>query len=166
MANLLLISCSGTKKKDLEAIPALERYDGTTYKVIKKAKRERYWPKHTHLCIVSAKYGLISEHTLIEDYDQKMTNTRAIELQIVVSQALDNLLEQNTYEHIFINMGSVYTKSINLSSEVLKARHQGRLQEATGGIGERLQQTKAWLIQITEHQTPRHIEKHKHNSNQ
>jgi hypothetical protein len=166
MANLLLISCSRTKKKNVEAIPALERYDGMIYKVIKKARRERYWPEQTNLYIVSAKYGLISEQTLIKDYDQKMTDARAVELQIVVSQTLDSLLQQNRYVHIFINMGAAYTQNIILSSELLKARHEGRLKEATGGIGERLQQTKAWLLQTTEIQTSLYIEKHKTNSNQ
>lgn len=151
--NLLLISCSETKKKDPGVIPALERYDGTTYKVIKKAKREGYWPERTRIFIISAKYGLISDQTLIEDYNQKMTNARAIELQTTVSQALDTLLQQDRYDHIFVNMGATYTKSTIFSHELLKARQENRLQEATGEIGERLQQTKAWLIRTAKHRT-------------
>ena len=40
----------------------------------------------------------------------------------------------------------MYTQSIAASQELERARHEGRLQEAAGQIGERLQQTKAWII--------------------
>lgn len=152
MANLLLISCSGTKKQTPGALPALERYDGTTYKVIKKAKREGYWPEDTDIFIISAKYGLISEYTAIEDYDQKMTPARALELQSEVSRALDSLLQEKNYQNIFINMGMTYTASLDHSSEIQQARQNHKLQEAAGGIGERLQQTKAWLIQAAKNE--------------
>jgi hypothetical protein len=146
MQRLLLISCSGTKKHDPFPMQALARYDGTTYKIIKKAKREGYWPQRTDLFIISAKYGLISEDTFIEDYDQKMSKVRALELQSEVSQALDTLFLQKGYTQIFVNMGNIYTQSVACSREFLKARQDGILQEAVGGIGERLQQTKMWLI--------------------
>jgi hypothetical protein len=150
MSYLLLISCSGTKKSNAWAIPAIERYEGTTYKVIQKARREGYWPEQTDLFIISARYGLIAEHTLIEDYDQKMNQARALELQAEVSQAFDALLRAKPYTQIFVNMGKVYTQSIASSSEFCKALQEGRLQEAAGGIGERLRQTKLWLLKITE----------------
>lgn len=149
MQHLLLIGCSSIKRHDPFAIQALERYVGTTYKVIKKARREGYWPQQTEIFIISAKYGLISEYTLIEDYDQKMSKDRALELQSEISQALDTLLREKEYKQIFVNMGKIYTQSVASSSEFFKARREGRLQEATGGIGERLQQTKAWLIDVT-----------------
>ena len=147
MSCLLLISCSATKSYKSELIPAIDRYQGTIYKVIKKARREGYWPQDTDVFIVSAKYGLISEHTLIESYDLKMTGVRAVDLQAEVSHALDELLRERHYEKIFINMGKVYMQSIGLSREIEYARQRGILQEAFGGIGERQHQTKVWLIE-------------------
>src|SRR5712691_4888213 len=115
MIRLLLISCSSVKSAHSEALPALDRYEGTTYKVIKKAKKEGYWPEDTHIFIVSAKYGLISEHTPIPFYDQKMTPARARELQGEVSNTLNTHLKESHYEKIFINMGETYMSSIAAS---------------------------------------------------
>lgn len=146
MTCLMLLSCSGTKSRAPGVVPAIDRYEGTTYKVIKKARREGYWPDDVHILIVSAKYGLISEYTMIEDYNQKMTVHRARELQMDVNLALDKALQETVYESIFINMGHIYTQSIAASQELEHARRTGKLQEAFGQIGERLQQTKSWIV--------------------
>lgn len=147
MDRLMMLGCSSSKSDALEALPAIDRYNGTAYKVIKKARREGYWPKDTHIFIVSAKYGLISEHTCIEIYDQKMTNARAVELQAEVSGSVDILLKKGGYRKIFLNMGAIYMQSIRLSREIERARQAGILQEAFGGIGLRQKQMKRWIIQ-------------------
>jgi cytoplasmic iron level regulating protein YaaA (DUF328/UPF0246 family) len=147
MNRLMIISCSNLKSDTPEALPAIDRYKGVTYKVIKKARREGYWSKDTHIFIVSAKYGLISEHTCINTYDQKMTNTRAIELQNEVSGALDSLLKKGRYGKILLNLGEIYMQSISLSHEIERVRQTGSLQEAFGGIGLRQKQMKAWIIE-------------------
>jgi cytoplasmic iron level regulating protein YaaA (DUF328/UPF0246 family) len=104
-----------TRCDNSELIPAIDRYQGNIYKIIKKARREGYWPQDTDVFIVSAKYGLISEHTLIELYDLKMTGDRAVELQVEVSRALDKLLRERHFDNIFIKMSKVYMQSIALS---------------------------------------------------
>lgn len=146
MVQLMLISCSSRKSSEAGVIPALERYQGTTYKVIKKAKREGYWPEHTHLFIISAKYGLISEHYPIEFYDLKMTKDLAVARCAEISRALDKLINENMYSKIFVNMGETYMRSIQSSAELIRARQDGTVQEASGGIGDRLKQTKDWLL--------------------
>ncbi len=146
MVRLMLISCSSRKSSEAGAISALERYQGTTYRVIKKAKREGYWPENTHLFIVSAKYGLISEHYPIEFYDLKMTKNLAVERCAEISSALDKLINENIYSKIFVNMGETYMRSVQSSSELIHARRDGIVQEASGGIGNRLKQTKDWLL--------------------
>lgn len=124
---------------------AMDRYTGGVYKSIKKARREGYWPVETDILIISAKYGLISEDTPIEMYDQKMDKARAIELQKEVSSGLDLLLKERNYDQIFLNLGSIYLQSIALSSEINRLRQAGVVQEATGEIGMRLSQTKNWM---------------------
>jgi hypothetical protein len=145
MTCLLLISCSASKNDTSELIPALDRYRGNVYKIIKRAKREGYWPQAIDVFIISAKYRLISEHTLIEYYDQKMTGDRADELRVEVSHDLDKLLRERQFDKIFINLSKVYMRSISLSQEIEGARQRGVLQEALGGIGEKQHQTKVWL---------------------
>ena len=146
MMRLMLISCSSTKCNEVGLLPAIDRYQGTTYKVINKAKREGYWLKNIHVYIVSAKYGLISGNTLIELYNRKMTKYRALELQFEVSNALDTLLRNGQYDNVFINMGAIYMQSISSSYEIERVRQAGVLQEAVGGIGQRQKQTKEWIM--------------------
>lgn len=145
MKRLMLISCSGSKNPTSGMLPAIERYTGGVYKSIKKARREGYWPAETDILIISAKYGLISEDTPIEMYDQKMTKDRAVELQKEVSRDLDLLLNERNYRQVFLNLGSIYMQSIALSSEIDQARRTGIVQEAAGEIGMRLRQTKQWI---------------------
>ncbi|GCE12493.1 DUF6884 domain-containing protein [Tengunoibacter tsumagoiensis] len=142
MKRLLLISCSGAKNKSTGTLPAIERYSGGVYQGIKKARREGSWPDETDIVILSAKYGLIFENTPVELYDQKTNQVRAKELQQKVSEALDAILKESRYDQIFINMGKVYMQSITLSLELQQAYQQGIVQEAFGGIGTKLSQTK------------------------
>ena len=43
--NLLLIACSQRKRVNPELLSALERYEGNTYRMIRKLKREEQFPR-------------------------------------------------------------------------------------------------------------------------
>ena len=58
-------------------MPAIERYDGVFFKVLRKALREGRCQPPVAILIISAKYGLITSKTLIPNYDKKM-NSRAM----------------------------------------------------------------------------------------
>jgi queuine/archaeosine tRNA-ribosyltransferase len=47
------------KRPEQGLLPAIERYDGVHFRVLRKAKREGYWPRNLEVLIVSAKYGLL-----------------------------------------------------------------------------------------------------------
>ena len=108
---LLVMSCSATKRGIPGLLPAIERYDGGSYWVLAKARREGYLPaspglgigvrsdesdgnSRLDILILSAKYGWLLPTDLIENYDQVVTRARALELQPTVGPALDQLLEQ------------------------------------------------------------------------
>ena len=74
---LLIVACSQRKRSDPGLLPAIERYDGVNFRVLRKARREGYWPENLDVLILSAKYGLLKPDTLIEDYDSRMTQERA-----------------------------------------------------------------------------------------
>jgi hypothetical protein len=42
--NLLIVTCSQRKRSDRELLPALKRYDGIFFRILRKAQREGYWP--------------------------------------------------------------------------------------------------------------------------
>jgi len=56
---LLLIACSSRKLRTKGLLPVIERYDGVTYRVIRKAMREGYFPPNVDIKILSAKLRLV-----------------------------------------------------------------------------------------------------------
>ena len=78
--SLRIVACSQRKRRDSGLLPAIERYDGLYFRVLRKARREGYWPANLDVLIVSAKYGLLELHTAIENYDLRMTPEQAMRL--------------------------------------------------------------------------------------
>ena len=80
MNSLLIISCSQRKIQTDKALPAIERYDGPTYRCLRKfreAQTDKAFPNNLRILIISAKYGLIMPETEVRNYDMKMTAARA-----------------------------------------------------------------------------------------
>lgn len=116
--------------------------------MIHRAHREGYWPPGCQLVIVSTRYGLLLAETPIACYDLKMTRAQAVLLQPQVSSALDDLLLAMPYDALFLNLGAFYRLTVQESCELERLRLAGRVLEAQGGLGQRLQQTKRWLMEI------------------
>ena len=138
---LLIISCSQRKVQKPYSQPAIDLYDGPTYRTLRKMGREGRDPENLSIHIISAKYGLIHAFTHIDTYDQKMTSERASELQSDVQGRLKPYV--HGFDEVFINLGKVYMQT-------LEGFHWGLLTklEASGGIGQRTSQMKAWLERI------------------
>ena len=67
---VIVVSCSRAKSPNAGTMPALARYNGPMFQMLRKQL-----PKYPDvlLLIVSAKYGLITGETLIEDYDVRLS---------------------------------------------------------------------------------------------
>jgi hypothetical protein len=139
---LVILSCSQRKRSDPGLMPAVERYDGASFRVLRKAKREGYWPENLDVLILSAKHGLLEPEALIEDYDSRMTRDRAIALQPAVAADLNRRLVQLSYHEVFINLGQNYLIAIGEPAEVFDNLP---VIYARGRIGERIRQLKMWL---------------------
>lgn len=144
---LLIMACSGRKLPTAGLIPAIDRYDGVNFRVLKKAQREGYFPSNLDILIISAKHGLIKPETLIENYDIRMTNKRSLELRDSVSQSLDKHLSNNQYLEIFLNLGKDYLKTISNSKNLTE--FSGDLVVGEGRIGQKMAQMKAWIRGIS-----------------
>lgn len=137
MKRLLIITCSATKRSDAGLLPALERYDGPVYRVIRAYQgRGKRLPK---TLILSASMGLITPNHPVRDYDQRMTVDRAKVWR--ESREGRMLLQQSLLaaeDHLVV-AGKDYL-------DVLKAWTPGvTLNVAAGGIGYKLGQLKGWL---------------------
>lgn len=148
MKRLLILGCSAAKRHEAWLMPAVERYDGPAFRVLRKARREGVIDEDTRVRILSAKYGLISELEEIEDYDQVMTEGRAQELVGDVSAALWRWMNHDHPDcrDVFINVGGAYGPAVAGFAEWCR-RNDIRCEVASGGIGMRVAQMKDWLQQ-------------------
>ena len=144
---LLIVACSQRKRSDPGLLPAIERYDGVHFRVLRKAQREGYWPTNLDVLIVSAKYGLLELKTAIEPYDLRMTLKQAMQIRPLVLPILAERIKSMTYAEVFLNVGKTYRVSlegwnVGLSSDTT-------IVYANGGIGQRARQMRNWLIEKT-----------------
>lgn len=138
---LLIISCSAAKRLSPRAyIPAIERYDGVFFKVLRKALREGGCQSPVEILIISAKYGLITPHTPIPNYDTKMNTHQAAMLRTLIRKDLQRVINEKKPSGILVNLGKAYAEIIRDIPELQSAFW------AEGPIGKRAATLKFWLI--------------------
>lgn len=146
---LLLLSCSQRKRSDPGPLPAIERYDGPFFRVLRRYQRgfSITTPQSKPLpdiYILSAEYGLISADQPIADYERRMTAPRADELRPTVLAELRNLLGPNTsYQELFLCMGREYRRTLD-SLEMFWPKGL-TVAEAGGSMGGKQAQLYDWL---------------------
>ena len=113
MAELLIQGCSNKKQDTVAKLPAIDIYDGYFYRIIEKATRTGVLRDSVDILILSAEHGILEPETPIYSYDRRMTEQRAKELNEQVLQQLQHKLTCNTYERVWVNLGSDYQPAIN-----------------------------------------------------
>jgi len=126
-------------------LPAIERYDGISYFILRKAKRDGYFPKNLDILIISAKYGIIEPNSLIENYDQLMTKERAMQLKNLVATKLAEKVKLTKYNEIFLNIGKTY--KMTLEGWESNIKQDSSIIYASGSIGKKSSQMLHWLIE-------------------
>jgi hypothetical protein len=109
------------------------------YRVIRKAIRDGHG-ENLDIAILSAKFGLIGWDTKIPAYDQVMTPDQCRRKEKNVRHNM-NLWLQGEYSKIFVNLGKCYAPLVQNMPQLLHPKTTW----ATGRIGERASQMKAWL---------------------
>lgn len=140
---LLLLSCGKAKATGKRPMPALHRYDGPLFRMVRSHLLDSATDEGPDILILSAKHGLIDSKTLIKPYDSRLSRDRARALSSDASQRLIEAFRQRNYEEVFVNMGSDYQQVV--APALSYARRHTHLRMARGRIGERLQMTKRWL---------------------
>lgn len=141
---ILLLSCSQQKREEPDQLPALERYDGPAFKVVRKFLRE-----HPHeasllsIIILSAKFGLISADQSIPYYDQQMTPIRAQELRPQVHSILTPYIQDAQNRELYIHAGRAYLLTLRDYEYILTPRIEITVCEGT--LGGRLTKLRNWL---------------------
>lgn len=142
---LLILSCSAAKQHTREPMPAIERYDGPAFRVVRRALADGVIGADTAIRIVSAKHGLLSGGEWIRDYEQRMTQARAKELASAVTTELLKWFWQHVEcDGVFVNVGRDYAPALRGLGDYCRL-HDIPYAEAAGGMGLRLAMMKAWL---------------------
>ena len=140
---MVVLGCSATKVETNGLLPAINLYDGPTFRVLRSFLRQNAWPPSLSLAVLSAKFGLIGGLAQIPYYNRRMTPVRAERLSPSVTASLQKLLPN----HVTVDlvMGKDYLGSIDLSA----ARAQGaNFRFAEGGIGTKLNRLHGLLHRL------------------
>lgn len=141
LPRLLILRCSSRKLPGSEPMPAIQRYDGPAFRVLRKYLRTE--PDDPPLVrIVSAEHGLISLSQPIEDYDRRMDVERAQELRSSVLGAVQALVAERPVRDVLVVVGQPYLLALEGIEDVLSGtpvRIAGETQ------GRKLGALRAWL---------------------
>jgi uncharacterized protein DUF6884 len=139
---LLILSCSQRKRPDEQLLPALERYDGPAFRVLRRFLREK--PSEApDVLILSAEHGLISQDTPIAVYDRKMTPARAHELRPLVLTDLNRLTNSRLSSEILVFAGKQYLPALIADDASPLSRATVRV--CAGALGRKLADLHDWL---------------------
>ncbi|ETA67184.1 Protein of unknown function (DUF328) [Methanolobus tindarius DSM 2278] len=143
---LMILPCSKRKADFEDEIPAIERYEGQYFRIIKNYIDDFSNCDGFDIAILSAKYGLIEPMEKIENYDLKMNDSIALELNKSVIKKLKVMNKKKQYKEVAINLGETYFKAINGYEKIFGDNTELTIFE--GKIGKRQQQMKKWLDTI------------------
>ena len=141
---LLILSCSRKKKAGSRLLPALERYDGPPFQVLRKFIVE--CPTEAcklDICVLSAKLGLILADQPIPCYDKLMTVHRATALNPIVLAKVERLLAPRKYRKLLINVGQDYLPALAGYESLVPDDLE--VAQALGSSGRRQTMLRDWL---------------------
>lgn len=136
---LLILGCSDTKRASDGLLPALDRYDGPAYRVVRNFLRTNYWPEDLSIAALSARYGLFGVLKGIENYNERMNPTSAKAKSLECSTVL--LKWAPSHQSVHLSLGKDYMPALE---PALKSLDIG-LELFEGRIGEKLNRIKTFL---------------------
>jgi len=138
---LLILGCSQIKRDTPGLLPAIDRYDGSSYRVLRNYLRQQAWPNNLSVAVLSAKYGLVGGFTGIENYDERMTQQKALEL----APKCQVILKEWASDHsdFYFSLGKDYLPAVMpaISNDL-----RNRAKIFDGPIGMKLSQIKELLV--------------------
>ena len=140
---LLILSCSARKREESRLLPAIERYDGPMWQVVRQYMREQpLFASDLDVFALSAEYGLIPGAQEIPAYERLMTEERALELRPQVEEALKGLL-QSGYEQVRLGLSQRYLPAVVGWEKLVPAGIDAVV--TNGPFGVKLGRLRAWL---------------------
>jgi hypothetical protein len=148
MQRLLILSCSQRKRADEGLLPAIERYDGPSFRLLR-----RFLKQHGSapvIYILSSEFGLIPHDKLIPYYDRRMTSERAKEIRVHVAAKLKcifkskpNTVTRSASWELFVSMGKEYLEVFKSNDFICSPDSVVKI--AGGSQGKKLAELYNWL---------------------
>jgi hypothetical protein len=142
LSKLLLLSCSQRKRLDEGLLPAIDRYDGPVFRLLRRYLRQEA-TLSVDVKILSAEYGLISNDYFLPYYDRRITKEQSKKLHYRVIRELETVFNSKPYTNLLICLGKDYLEAIYGYEAIIPSSLT--VQIATGGIGRKLSILHDWL---------------------
>lgn len=137
---LLVLGCSATKRTTAGELPAIDRYDGPPYRVLRSFLRENQWPQELSVAVLSAEYGLFGVLKPIVDYNERMSPETVVRHRDACRSTLAEW--SKTHSKVHFSLGKDYLPAVRESIDVdLK----DKAEVFEGPIGMKLKQIKGFL---------------------
>lgn len=145
MKRCLIIGCSETKIEKPDYLPAIERYDGPPFRVLRRYLNDTSPANEDRLdvFVLSAEYGLIGGTRKIPVYDRRMTHQRAEAIKAKVLDTFQQQIASQSYDDLFVSAGKTYLLALAGFEELLPATT--RVSISRSPSGRKLTELKAWL---------------------
>ncbi len=154
--SFLLLSCSQRKRPTPGLIPAIERYNGPQFQVVRKFARTHPDAQSSlDIAILSARFGIISPSECIPNYDQRVTHEQAVRIRPSVMNAIRQYFQNAKYERCCISLSRDYLKIVAGLEEIIPPTCETTYIRGSQGV--RLSQLFNWLYANQTHQTGRKI---------
>lgn len=138
---MLILACSKRKCSHPHLLPAIDRYDGPAYRVLRRYIQDEA-PRRTDIYILSAEYGLFSADQPIPTYNRRMTPKRARQLRPSALEELSKALNKG-YHELLICAGQTYRQALEGYDRVIPSTIA--IHTTTGPLGRQLSQLHDWL---------------------
>lgn len=138
---LLVLACSARKRATAGLLPAVDRYDGPAFRVLRKFLAETTDPPD--VLVLSARFGLIPADTPIPAYDHRLTPAAADALRPAAVRVLGEMLSRGTYADVAFGLGRDYRRAVAGYPAVVPPGAAATI--LAGGQGARLRALRTWL---------------------
>jgi len=149
MQKAIIVAASQRRKREPKTpIPALERFTGVYFRVLKKYIREGKLTQ-TDIIILSPEHGIIQVQDKIpytEPTEKLLLNKDMIaKMRKNNLQILEKIFNKKQYSKIYVNVGRTLIKLI----EGFDKLTQAKIVYAAGpGLGPKAQHMKNWILQL------------------
>lgn len=138
--HLLVLGCSQTKRDTKGELPAIGRYDGPSYRVLRGFLREYSWPETLSVAVLSAQHGLFGVLKPIGNYNYRMQPADAERHRAASRQTL--AAWGRTHDTIHFSLGKSYLPAVQ---DAIDYDLKDRAEVFEGPIGMKLHRIKDFL---------------------